>query len=120
MLQGVMWENCGVERDARGLERGRERLEEMGREVLPCMTIHEQCPNDSLGAYPQGLQEALEVRMMMELGKLVLASALFRKETRGHHMRVDYPSSAGEPVHTLVAKGRDPRPREVNRRGTGR
>lgn len=120
MLQGIMWESCGVERDFRGLEQGRERLEEMEREVLPCMTIHEQSRNDFFGAYPRGLQEALEVRMMIELGRLVLASALFRKETRGHHMRVDYPSSSGEPVHTLVAKGKAPHPREINRWGAGR
>ena len=120
MLQGVMWERCGVERDAQGLERGRERLEEIEREVLPRMTIHEQSPDGSFGAYPKGLQEALEVRIMIELGKLVLASALFRKETRGHHMRVDYPLCDGEPVHTLVAKEMGPRARKIKRRGSGR
>jgi len=120
MLQGVMWERCGVERDAQGLERGRERLEEIEREALPRMTIHEPSPDGSFGAYPKGLQEALEVRMMIELGKLVLASALFRKETRGHHMRVDYPSSDGEPAHTLIAKEMGPRARKVKRRGAGR
>jgi succinate dehydrogenase/fumarate reductase flavoprotein subunit len=120
MLQEVMWENCGVERDAQGLERGRERLEEIEREVVPRMTIHEQSPDGSFGAYPKGLQEALEVRMMIELGKLVLASALFRKETRGHHMRGDYPSPDGEPVHTLIAKEMGPRPRKVKRREKGR
>jgi succinate dehydrogenase/fumarate reductase flavoprotein subunit len=57
---------------------------------------------------------------MIELGKLVLASALFRKETRGHHMRGDYPMSDGEPVHTLIAKEMGPRPRKVKRRGEGR
>jgi succinate dehydrogenase / fumarate reductase flavoprotein subunit len=115
-----MWESCGVERDAQGLERGRERLEEIERELMPLMTIHEQSPDGSFGAYPQGLQEALEVRMMIELGKLVLASALFRKETRGHHMRVDYPLPDEEPVHTLIAKEMGPCPRKVNRRGAGR
>jgi succinate dehydrogenase/fumarate reductase flavoprotein subunit len=120
MLQRVMWESCGVERDARGLERGREGLEEIERELIPRMTIHDHCPDGSFGAYPRGLQEALEVRMMIELGKLVLASALFRKETRGHHMRVDYPLSGEEPVHTLIAKEMGPRPRKVKRRGAGR
>jgi succinate dehydrogenase/fumarate reductase flavoprotein subunit len=115
-LQRAMWENCGVERDARGLEGGMKKLEEVKNEILPRMTIDERGPNGSFGAYPQELLEALEVRMMIDLGKLVLASALFRKETRGHHMRADYPSSAGEPVHTLVAKGRNPWPKEVKKR----
>ncbi len=120
MLQDVMWERCGVERDAPGLERGRERLEEIEREVMPRMAIHEQSPDGSFGAYPKELQEALEVRMMVELGKLVLASALFRKETRGHHMRADYPLSDGEPVHTLIGKEMVPWARKVKRRGAGR
>jgi succinate dehydrogenase/fumarate reductase flavoprotein subunit len=120
ILQGVMWECCGVERDAQGLERGMEKLEEIQREMLPRMTIQEHGPNGSFGAYPQELQEALEARMMAELGKLVLASARFREETRGHHMRADFPSPSGEPRHTLVAKGKDPWPREVNRSGAGR
>jgi fumarate reductase (CoM/CoB) subunit A len=120
ILQGVMWESCGVERDARGLERGREKLEEIRREMLPRITIREHGPNDSFGAYPRGLQEALEVSMMTELGELVLASAQFREETRGHHMRADYPSPFGEPLHTLIAKGRAPWFREVNRSGAGR
>jgi succinate dehydrogenase / fumarate reductase flavoprotein subunit len=115
-----MWENCGVERDARGLEGGMKKLEEVEDEILPCLTIGERSPDGSFGAYPQELLEALEVRMMIELGKLVLASALFRKETRGHHMRQDFPLPSGEPRHTLVAKGKDPWPREVNRSGAGR
>jgi fumarate reductase (CoM/CoB) subunit A len=119
-LRRVMWENCGVERDARGLEGGMKKLEEVEDEILPCLTIGERSPDGSFGAYPQELLEALEVRMMIELGKLVLASALFRKETRGHHMRQDFPLPSGEPRHTLVAKGKDPWPREVNRSGAGR
>ena len=115
ILQGVMWECCGVEREARGLERGMEKLEEIQREMLPRMTIQEPGPNGSFGAYPRQLQEAMEVRMMAELGKLVLACAQFREETRGHHMRVDYPSSAGKPLHTVVAKEKNPWPREINR-----
>ena len=118
ILQGVMWECCGVERDAQGLERGREKLEEIRSEILPRITIQEHGPNGSFGAYPQELQEALEVRMMIEVGELVLASARFREETRGHHMRTDFPSPFGEPRHTLVAKGKDPWAREVIRSET--
>ncbi len=114
-IQRIMWEHCGVERDARGLEEGITKLEEVNGEILPRMAIDGRKPDGSFGAYPRELLEALEVRMMLELGKLVLASALFRRESRGHHMRADYPSSAAEPLHTLVAKGRDPWAREINR-----
>ena len=114
-LQKVMWENCGIERDAQRLQQGWEKIEKIEKRMLSRMAIHGHGPKDSFGAYPQGLQEALEVRMMIELGKLVLASALFRKETRGHHMRTDYPQPSSAILHTRVAKGKSPWSKEVSR-----
>ncbi len=114
-LQKVMWENCGIERDAQRLQQGWEKIEKIEKRMLSRMGIHGHGPKGSFGAYPQGLQEALEVRMMIELGKLVLASALFRKETRGHHMRTDYPQPSAAILHTRVAKGKSPWPKEVSR-----
>lgn len=114
-LRRIMWEHCGVERDARGLEAGMKELERLKNDVLPRMTIEEKTPDGSFGAYPRELLDALELGMMMELGKLVLASALFRKESRGHHLRSDYPSTFADPMHTMVEKGKGPWAREINR-----
>jgi fumarate reductase (CoM/CoB) subunit A len=100
-LQDIMWERCGLERDAEGLRRGKADVDELAKEAATEMAVAE-----TTGPYPHEIQEGLETQMMLSLAGLVLDSASFRKETRGHHMRTDYPSSAGDPQHTLVAKGR--------------
>ncbi len=115
-LQRIMWDLCGVEREDKGLARGAREMERLEKEMLSQMTFVSPAGDDSFGTYPREVQEALEVRMMVTLGKLVLASALFRKETRGHHMRTDYPSPSREPVHTLVARGKGPWAKEVKRK----
>jgi succinate dehydrogenase/fumarate reductase flavoprotein subunit len=48
------------------------------------------------------VQEAYEVRGMIDLAELVILSALERKESRGHHFRLDYPQTDATPVHTSV------------------
>lgn len=113
-LQGVMWKRCGVEREAEGLRRGMAEVETLGKEALPSLSVA------TSGAYPQELQEGLEVRMMVSLCRLILQSALFREETRGHHMRADYPSSQAEARHTILARGREPWVGEVKRVGPRR
>lgn len=47
---------------------------------------------------------AMEVSMTLDLAELVIRSALFRKETRGHHFRPDFPRTLETPQHTLVTK----------------
>jgi fumarate reductase (CoM/CoB) subunit A len=98
-LQNIMWERCGVERDAEGLRRGKAEVEELTKETLVGMAVA-----GASEPYPQEMQEALEVKMMLSLASLVLDSAFFRKETRGHHMRMDYPSPVDVPKHTYLAK----------------
>ncbi|MGE5253561.1 MAG: FAD-binding protein, partial [Planctomycetaceae bacterium] len=89
-LQRIMWDRCGVERENESLVGGVGEMERVEKEMIPRMVSAAPAGEDSFGAYPCEIQEALEVRMMVTVGKLVLASALFRKETRGHHMRTDY------------------------------
>jgi succinate dehydrogenase/fumarate reductase flavoprotein subunit len=105
-LQKVMWEKCGVERDDPGLRQGLEELRKLEKEDCPRIKNSGFPRRDSYGAYPQEIQEALEVRMMILVGQLVLGSALLRKETRGHHIRTDYPDSSREPKHTFLTKGK--------------
>ena len=83
------------------MQRGKTEVDELAREAATEMAVAE-----TAGPYPQEIQEALETRMMLSLAGLVLDSASFRKETRGHHMRTDYRSSADDPRHTFLARGR--------------
>jgi succinate dehydrogenase/fumarate reductase flavoprotein subunit len=118
-LRGILWDRCGVERDGHGLVQGIQELEAIEREMKDRMAIPAFSEDGSFGAYPQEVLEALEVGMMASLGKLVILSALYRKETRGHHMRTDYPSPSKEPVHTRVAKGKEPWEEGVKRKEFG-
>lgn len=118
-LQKILWEKCGVERDRQGLQLGRGEMEKMEREVLPHLFVPGSSRGISYGAYPQEILEALEVRMMISLGLLVFASALFREETRGHHMRTDYPFSSEDPMHTFLGRGKELWEGRVKRERTG-
>jgi len=53
-----------------------------------------------------GWREALEAEIMLDTAKLIIDSALFRKESRGHHFREDYPETDNKNwrKHTLVRK----------------
>ena len=113
-MQEIMWRRCGVEREADGLRRGMAELAVIEKEDLPAMSAA------GSGAYPQELLDALEVRMMVPLCRLVLQSAFFREESRGHHMRADYPLSHSEAKHVVLAREREPWAREVKRVGRRR
>ncbi len=115
-LQRIMWDRCGVEREDEGLARGVGEMERVEKEMIPQMAFAAPAGDGFFGAYPREVQDALEVRMMVTVGKLVLASALFRKETRGHHLRTDYPSPYRESVHTMISRGKDLWTEEVKRR----
>jgi len=110
-LQNIMWERCGLERDEEGLRRGKAEVEELAKAAATEMAVAE-----APGPYPQEIQEALETRMMLSLAGLVLDAASFRKETRGHHIRRDYRSSAEGPRHTFLARGRGEWEGEVKRK----
>jgi succinate dehydrogenase/fumarate reductase flavoprotein subunit len=115
-FQRIMWERCGVERDAQGLRQGIEDLVELERKTFPHMVALHVSLGASYGAYPQEILEAQELRMMISVGRQVLSSAFFRKETRGHHMRKDYPASLKEPRHSLLSREKEPWEGEVKRK----
>jgi len=51
-------------------------------------------------------REALEIEIMLDTAKLIIDGALFRKESRGHHFREDFPETDNKNwrKHTLVRK----------------
>ncbi|MBP1718099.1 MAG: nadB [Deltaproteobacteria bacterium] len=102
-LQKTMWKNCGIEREAEGLRKGRADLEELRRKLMPTLTVYAG-EAESIKSYPQELQEAWEVKMMAGLADLVLSSALAREESRGHHNRTDFPETGKEPRHIFVSR----------------
>ena len=51
-------------------------------------------------------REAIEAEMMLDTAELIIKGALFRKESRGHHVRDDYPETDNKNwrKHTLITK----------------
>lgn len=116
-LKDIMWKYCGIEREEVGLKKGLADVREMEEEILWLNSFSSKSRKSPYGAYPLKVREALELKMMITLSQMILTSALFRKETRGHHLRVDFPLAEERVKHTMVRKGQEPWADEVKRRG---
>lgn len=69
-VRTVMWNHVGIDRNARGLRRGLEMLEDIKSRL------------------PEG---ATEEANMIDTARMIATSALQRKESRGGHFRSDFP-----------------------------
>jgi succinate dehydrogenase / fumarate reductase flavoprotein subunit len=92
-LGKVMWEYCGMSRNAEGLKIGREKIRK----------IREQFYNDvfipgSADEFNPELEKATKVADFLELGELMIVDALDRNESCGGHFREEYQSEEGEAV----------------------
>jgi len=95
-LQSVMDQYVGMERDAGGLSKGLFEVRRLREEFLPSLVV------TPIRRFCYEVQEAYEVRGMLDLAEMVILSARARKETRGHHYRLDFPQTDKEPYHTFI------------------
>lgn len=95
-LQGIMDQFVGLERDRASLLSGLAKVRELRQQEFPNLVVV------SHRRHCYEIQEAYEVRGMLDLAELVILSALSRKETRGHHFRTDYPQTDKIPYHTSI------------------
>jgi len=102
-LQGTMWKNCGVEREAEGLKQGRADLETLRKDFVPVLSVYAG-EAEAIRSYPRELQDAWELKMMIELADLVLSAALTREESRGNHNRIDFPETEQETRHIFITR----------------
>lgn len=75
-LQSLMWRNMGVRREAEGLDEALASIDHWSRYVLPRQF-----------ADPTGW----ELQNMLCVSRLMIEAAIQRKETRGSHVRLDFP-----------------------------
>jgi fumarate reductase (CoM/CoB) subunit A len=80
-LQKVMWEMLLVERDADGMARAKQYVEDDRERVKTRLRIGE----------PADLALAFEHRNLLDVAELIIAAASMRTESRGSHYRRDYP-----------------------------
>ncbi|MGL5195610.1 MAG: succinate dehydrogenase/fumarate reductase flavoprotein subunit [Chroococcales cyanobacterium] len=96
-FQDAMSDHCGVFRSDELMRSGLNQLEQFQQQ-------YQQIYLDDKGKlWNTEIIEALELRSLIVVGQLILASALNRQESRGAHFREDYPDRNDEQFlkHTL-------------------
>jgi len=102
-VRNVMWERCGVVRQADGLEQALEMLDEV-RSVLPSVDVR---PSEEGWG---DLAQILDVQAMLGTAEATVRGAIAREETRGAHNRSDFPElDPAMEVNFIVRRDRDAR-----------
>lgn len=96
--QDCITEHCGVFRQADVMQEGIEKLEALQA------SFGQIYLDDKDKLWNTEVIEALELRNLMVVGRMILTSALERKESRGSHSREDFPTrdDANFLQHTLT------------------
>ncbi len=84
-FQETMTEYCGVFRTQEIMEEGWRIIQELQEKSSRIYL------DDKGSCWNTEVVEALEMRSLMVVGKIILASALNRQESRGAHFREDFP-----------------------------
>jgi succinate dehydrogenase / fumarate reductase flavoprotein subunit len=83
-LQDTMTEHCGIYRDGDRLTAGLAQLQEIKHDYATKLNI-----SDRSLVFNMELTAALELRSLIHVGEIIMASALQRQESRGAHYRTD-------------------------------
>ncbi len=90
-LGKLVWEYCGMSRNAEGLEKGRKLIRELREEFYQDVFI----PGSADEFNPE-LEKAVRVADFLELGEVMMVDALNRNESCGGHFREEYATPEGE------------------------
>lgn len=89
-LKNLMWDKVGILRNEKDLQEAKESLAKMAEDFKR----NRKCLN----------RDEYEYRNMLTAAKLVVESALMRKESRGAHARVDYKQTEEKGIHSNIIK----------------
>ena len=81
-LQKLMWENVSICRSEKGLTTTLAKIEDIEKDVIPSLK----------GGSVESTVLAYEIPRMLSVARMVTESALMRRESRGCHYRIDYPT----------------------------
>ncbi|MFX1524476.1 MAG: FAD-binding protein, partial [Promethearchaeota archaeon] len=95
--------NVGVFRTQVDLEKAYDLLQKLQKEFLNTQVSTED------RRFNYGLIRTLELRSMLDIAEATAYASLWRKESRGAHFRIDYPSRNDDDylVHTMIYRGKD-------------
>ena len=91
-LQDLMWTGAGIYRTENSLNVAKEGLNKLNKE-FKCTDF---CNS----------KDEYELRNMLIVSKLIIESALNRKESRGAHYRLDYLNTNDKSEHSLISKNK--------------
>jgi succinate dehydrogenase / fumarate reductase flavoprotein subunit len=83
-LRDVMWDKCGVVRDEAGLQEGLREIQSL-RETAADVDVRPGAEGWT------DLAHALDLRAGLTVAEATVRGALARRESRGAHIRVDFP-----------------------------
>lgn len=90
-LGKIMWDKCGMARNAQGLKEAIEEIRALKKEFWTNVRI----PGD-INEFNPELDKANRVADFIELGELMCMDALNREESCGGHFREEYQTEEGE------------------------
>ncbi len=89
-LRRFMWDYVGIVRTTKRLQRAKHRADMLHSEIREFYSNY-RVSND-----------LLELRNLVTVADLIICSALQRRESRGLHYNLDYPTTAAEPKDTVL------------------
>ena len=90
-LGRLLWENCGMARNAEGLQKALDRIPEIRAEFWRDLRVL-----GGAGEFNQSLEKAGRVADFLEFGELMCRDALVRAESCGGHFREEFQTPEGE------------------------
>ncbi|HEY4798627.1 MAG TPA: fumarate reductase/succinate dehydrogenase flavoprotein subunit [Bacteroidia bacterium] len=90
-LGKIMWDKCGMGRNAKGLQEAIPEIQKLREEFWKDVRI----PGSHSEINPE-LEKAMRVADFLELGELMCKDALHRNESCGGHFREEYQTEDGE------------------------
>ena len=106
-MKSALEEGAGIYRDEQGATVACEKIAEL-RERYSAIEVH-----DKSNVFNTDLQQALELRNMLDVAETVAEGSLERRESRGAHQRLDYTErdDVNFLKHSLCLRQSDGRPR---------
>jgi succinate dehydrogenase / fumarate reductase flavoprotein subunit len=87
----LLWDHCGMARNAEGLSSARQKVREIREEFWQNVTVA-----GTVGEFNQVLERAGRVADFMEFGELMIHDSYERNESCGGHFREEHQTEEGE------------------------